>query len=223
MEFDQFAEKYKQLLDQSISISGEESEYFADYKARYLTRLLSRTYSGKVLDFGCGVGLLSGFLKRHMPMIQLDGFDPSGDSISRANPALTSRGLFTSDFDRLDRLYDLIVIANVMHHILPEQRLSTVQRLAARLHSWGKLVIFEHNPANPVTRWVVNHCPFDEDAVLLSADEVDSYLQQAGLHLSRRDYIVFLPRLLAWLRPLEPSLRWLPLGAQYVVVGEKHK
>jgi hypothetical protein len=40
--------------------------------------------------------------------------------------------------------------------------------------------------------------------------------------LMRRDYIVFMPRFLAFLRPLEPWLTWLPMGAQYVVLAEKH-
>jgi hypothetical protein len=32
---------------------------------------------------------------------------------------------------------------------------------------------------------------------------------------------VFFPRPLARLRPLEPRLRWLPLGAQMLVIGER--
>ena len=45
--------------------------------------------------------------------------------------------------------------------------------------------------------------------------------QAANLTRIRRDYIVFMPHALASLRFLEPSLAWLPLGAQYVVLGEK--
>jgi hypothetical protein len=38
----------------------------------------------------------------------------------------------------------------------------------------------------------------------------------------RRDYILFLPHVLAWLRPVEPWLAWLPMGAQYLMMAEKH-
>jgi len=31
-----------------------------------------------------------------------------------------------------------------------------------------------------------------------------------------------MPRILSWLRLLEPWLAWLPLGAQYALIGEKH-
>jgi len=222
MQFDQFAGNYKQLLDRTIALSGETSEYFAEYKARYLAHVLPHDFSGKVLDFGCGVGLLSGFLKQHLPAARVDGFDVSRDSINRVDLALSTQGLFTSDMDLLARNYDLIVVANVMHHIPATQRELIVQDLASRLAPCGKLAIFEHNPANPVTRWTVDRCPFDKDVVLLARSEISQYVEKAQLRLIRRDYIVFMPRILSWLRLLEPWLAWLPLGAQYALIGEKH-
>lgn len=221
MHFDRFAGDYRQVLDRSVAASGEDSSYFAEYKARYLRRLLGRDFSGKALDFGCGIGLLSGFLKKHLPAIQLDGYDVSQDSIRKVDGALTSQGTFTWNSTQLARDYRLIVIANVMHHIPPSDRKEVIHELGARLDRGGMLAIFEHNPANPVTRWVVERCPFDDDAILLPPRETLSYLTEAKLTRKRRDYIVFLPHFLAWMRPLESSLSWLPLGAQYVAVGEK--
>ena len=222
MQFDQFAGNYKHVLDQSIAVSGEDSSYFAEYKARYLARILGAEFSGKILDFGCGVGLLSRFIKKHLPKSRLDGFDVSRESIARIDHSLTGQGVFTSDSDHLARDYDLIVVANVMHHVAPEQREATLKELANRLAANGKLALIEHNPANPLTRRTVDRCPFDEDAILLRSAEAKSLIQSAGLTLLRRDYIVFMPRPLARLRPLEPWLSWLPLGAQYAVLGEKH-
>jgi SAM-dependent methyltransferase len=221
MQFDQFAGDYKQILDRTVAASGEDSAYFAEYKARYLSRLLGRDFSGKVLDFGCGVGLLAGFLKRYLQAAQLHGFDVSCDSIRRVDSVLTEQGLFTSEFDQLTHDYDAIIVANVMHHIAPDQRQATVQELTRRLKTHGRLVIFEHNPANPLTRLVVERCPFDKDAILLSPPETRDYFRRARLRIVRNSYIVFMPRALAWLRALEPWLAWLPLGAQYVLVGER--
>jgi trans-aconitate methyltransferase len=221
MEFDQFAGEYKQVLDKSVAFSGEESEYFAEYKARYLARLLGREFCGKVLDFGCGVGLLSGFLKRYFPRARIDGFDISRESIGRVGTELAEQGCFTSDVNQVEHDYEVIVAANVMHHVVPAERQSVVDGLAGRLISGGHLAVFEHNPVNPATRWLVEHCPFDRDVVLLAASETERYLKRARLVRLRRDYIVFMPHFLAWFRPLELWLGWLPLGAQYVVVGEK--
>jgi SAM-dependent methyltransferase len=222
MQFDRFASDYEQVLDRTVAASGEDSAYFAAYKARYLKKVLPASFSGKALDFGCGVGLLSRFLKAYLPAIRLDGFDVSRDSIGKVDDDLRSQGHFTSSAEDLDHDYELIVVANVMHHILPCQREGVVQDLTGRLAPRGILAFFEHNPANPITRCVVERCPFDADAILLSPAEMAGYLGRAKLRLMRRDYIVFMPRFLASLRPLEPWLAWLPMGAQYAVLAEKH-
>ena len=221
MEFDQFADDYKRLLDKSVAFSGEESEYFAQYKARYLARLLGSEFTGKVLDFGCGIGLLSGFLKHSFPRARIDGFDVSRESIGRVGSELAHQGLFTAELSQVAHDYELIIVANVMHHVPAAERQSTVNGLAARLIPGGRLAIFEHNPVNPATRWLVEHCPFDRGVVLVAPSETAAYLKKAKLVGLRRDYIVFMPRFLAWLRPVEPWLAGLPLGAQYVLMGEK--
>jgi SAM-dependent methyltransferase len=221
MQFDQFAGNYEQVLDRTVAPSGENSAYFAAYKARYLSRVTSRSFSGKALDFGCGVGLLSASLNTFLPGLRVDGFDVSHDSISRIGDNLKSQGHFTSTTTDLGHDYRLIVVANVMHHIAPRERQQVVQELTERLVPGGILAIFEHNPSNPITRWVVNHCPFDDDAILLPAAEARAYLSRAKLRIMRRDYIVFMPRFLALLRPLEPRLAWLPMGAQYAILAEK--
>jgi SAM-dependent methyltransferase len=221
VEFDRFADEYENIIDRSVGVSGEDSAYFAQYKALYLRRLLTPALTGKVLDFGCGVGMLCRFLRQHLPATRIDGFDVSNESIRKVDPALAAQGTFTSSPSQLAQDYCLIVIANVLHHIPPGQRQNLIEDLAGRLAQRGILAVFEHNPSNPITRWVVERCPFDGDAILLPPTETGSYLAQAKLHLKRRDYIVFMPSILAWLRPLEPRLGWLPIGAQYAILAEK--
>lgn len=222
MHFDRFAGEYEQILDRSIALSGEDSAYFAEYKAKYLRRILPQPFVGKILEFGCGVGMLAGHLKRWLPATQVDGFDVSEESIRKVDRQLTEQGIFTSSSTNLTNDYRLIVVANVMHHILREHRQEVVSDLATRLLPGGMLAIFEHNPVNPVTRWVVERCPFDDDAVLLPPAETRSYYAYANLKQLRLDYIVFMPRPLSWLRVMEPWLAWLPVGAQYALIGEKH-
>lgn len=134
---------------------------------------------------------------------------------------LSLNGIFTTSKDDLDSDYDLIVVANVFHHIPVESRKEVMRDLSQRLAAGGLLTIFEHNPANPVTCWCVDHCPFDDDAVLLPPNETIGRVRDAGLQLKRRDYTLFLPVGLGRLSGLESWLRWLPMGAQYVVVAEK--
>lgn len=222
-EFDQYAANYKHALDRSLALAGESSEYFTDYKAAYIERLLAGHGSAQVLDFGCGVGALSAALARRRPDDRIDGYDVSSASLERVEPALRAHGLFTDKLEDLRRDYDLIVLSNVMHHIPVMARQATIDDLAVRLAPGGRLLVIEHNPLNPLTRWIVAHCEFDGDAVLLRPREVKAYFAHAGLSAPRRDYILFFPKVLAALRGLEKSLRWCPAGAQYALLATRAK
>jgi 2-polyprenyl-3-methyl-5-hydroxy-6-metoxy-1,4-benzoquinol methylase len=220
-EFDKFADSYRSQLDKSVELAGESSSYFVDYKAAYIARLIGSDAPTKILDFGCGVGILSIALAEHRPDDVLHGYDVSAESLDRIPANVKSRGRFTSRLDELDRDYDLIVISNVLHHIAPAQRQTTVSDLSARLSARGRILVIEHNPLNPMTRWVVAHCPFDDDAILLPPREVKNYCANAGLTSTQRDYIVFFPKSLSALRRFEPQLGWLPAGAQYALTASR--
>ena len=84
----------------------------------------------------------------------------------------------------------------------------------------GIVVIAEHNPLNPLTRYVVGRCEFDGDAVLLSRRETDRTLRSAGLSEFECRYILFFPWRGSGLRRLELSLGRVPLGAQYLVTAK---
>jgi 2-polyprenyl-3-methyl-5-hydroxy-6-metoxy-1,4-benzoquinol methylase len=215
-EFDQFASNYKSVLDRCVALGGESSEYFTEYKAAYIDRILGAA-PAKILDFGCGVGTLSAALARHRPQDAIHGYDVSAASLDQVAPTLRERGVFTDRLDELHRDYGLIVLSNVMHHIPVDARHDTIMDLAARLAVGGRLLVIEHNPLNPLTRWIVAHCEFDDDAVLLWPDEVRRYLAAAKLSQPRRDYMLFFPKALSALRGFEGSLRWCPLGAQYAL------
>lgn len=220
-EFDTVAAKYQELVDHNVRLTGESSDYFAAYKAEYLARKVAPRAGGKLLDYGCGVGLLSRHLKSRLSEVRIDGFDVSKDSVNRVDESLRRQGTFSTDLNELGRDYDVVVLCNVLHHVKPDNRRAVIRESASRLADGGKLVVFEHNPINPLTRWAVSQCPFDEDAILLPGSETQSYFQPNELQLLWRDYIVFFPRWLGWFRPLEPSLAWCALGAQYVVVGSR--
>jgi 2-polyprenyl-3-methyl-5-hydroxy-6-metoxy-1,4-benzoquinol methylase len=218
VEFDAFASSYNEHLNHSVRISGDTSDYFAAYKAAFIARKIAPS-GGKLLDYGCGIGLLAGHLNRRFPEVQIDGFDISQDSVSQIDKSLVQQGVFTSDLRVAGHSYDVIVLANVLHHVKPANRGKLLQDIRSRLAENGKLVIFEHNPINPLTRWAVSQCVFDEDAILLTSRELLRDLRASGLRVLARDFVVFFPRYLAWLRSFEAFLRWCPLGAQYAVIA----
>jgi len=219
--FDTFAANYQELVTENIRITGETSDYFAAYKAKYIARKIALRQGSRILDYGCGVGLLAEHLMKVLPGGQVDGFDVSQESIGRVSEHLRVQGTFTTNLDALDRTYELIVLSNVLHHVTPADRQDLICKVGSRLALGGKLVIFEHNPINPLTRWAVSQCPFDEDAVLLPVGETREYFRRRELQMLWRDYIVFFPRWVKWFRPFEPFLQWCPVGAQYAVVAHR--
>jgi 2-polyprenyl-3-methyl-5-hydroxy-6-metoxy-1,4-benzoquinol methylase len=218
-EFDQFAQDYKSVLDQSLKLGGETGDYFAEYKALYTARRLGNNFSGKILDYGCGIGLLAQVLLKHLPQAVIHGYDVSALCLEQVPSHLKDQGLYTSDVNSLSKDYDLIVIANVFHHIVPALRLDVIIKLKGLLKATGRIMIFEHNPLNPLTCKIVRESPLDKVVVLLSGRETVSYLKNAGFEVRTLDYIVFFPKFLSALRWAEPFLCWLPVGAQYVIIA----
>ncbi|MEW6279168.1 MAG: class I SAM-dependent methyltransferase [Candidatus Eremiobacterota bacterium] len=194
---------------------GDGAEYYLETKALHLRRLLGSNFQGELLDFGCGIGLLSRQLVRWLPGARLNGFDVSTESVSRVDLP----GRFFSDPSQLGHGYPAIVISNVLHHVAPPERRELMRDLGERLAPGGRLVLYEHNPFNPLTRLVVSRCPLDENAILLPPNEACGYF--SSLRVERLDFLLFFPKSLAWFRPLERYLAWLPLGAQYSVVGRR--
>jgi hypothetical protein len=77
------------------------------------------------------------------------------------------------------------------------------------------MVTFEHNPLNPVTRYIVATCPFDKNAILLPARTLVRRQRQAGFSNIGVRYTGFFPGPLRALRPLERFMTGMPIGAQY--------
>jgi hypothetical protein len=85
----------------------------------------------------------------------------------------------------------------------------------------GLVMILEHNPLNPVSRYIVSRCPFDQDAVLLRRAAGARLLAGAGLRRGGHGYIAFWPRRSALIERIEQRIGWVPAGAQYYVWATK--
>jgi SAM-dependent methyltransferase len=217
-KFDRYAEAYDELCGGSIRASGESAEYFQQYKLGCLQRLgFGREVA--VLDFGCGTGTLTACLAGYYR--ELHGYDPSEGSIERARRRVPAARFHTELESVPVAHFGAAVLAGVMHHVPPSERLALLARVRDKLAPGGRLVIFEHNPYNPLTRRAVDACPFDDDAVLLPPATLRRLVSEARFRELRQDYIVFFPRFLAALRPLEPYLARVGLGAQTMTIGTK--
>jgi len=229
-EFDKFADEYAEMHARNIRASGEEPAFFAEYKVRDLRRLASRTsalapgQAGVILDFGGGVGNSTSFLQREFPGSLLLNVDVSQRSLAIARSRSDHASQIAFDGERLpfaDDSIDLALCACVFHHIPGNEHTAKLAEIRRTLKPGGLLVVYEHNPLNPLTVRAVDTCPFDADAELIRAGEMRRRFIRAGLPSARIEYRLFFPAFARALRPLERYLDWLPLGAQYLVYASK--
>lgn len=223
-DFDEYALAYDATVQQAISASGESLDFFNVQKAR-LTRTLAPQDTQRVLDFGCGVGNITRALAKEFPDASLFGADPSAESVAvarrRSNAALTFVQQPATELPFESASFDLAVAACVFHHIPSSERPRWMAELARVLRRGGRLVMFEHNPLNPLTQRVVRAVPFDANAELLRRQQAVELVHRHGFRVCRSSYYNFFPRLLSLLRPMEPHMGWIPMGAQFYVVGER--
>jgi hypothetical protein len=83
--------------------------------------------------------------------------------------------------------------------------------------------LFEHNPLNPLTKYLVRTCVFDKDAKLLKNSYAIRLLKYNDFKILVKKFIIFFPRkgVLSKVIFLEKYLQWLPLGGQYFIVAKK--
>ncbi len=215
-KFDHYAQTYRDAHQESVRISGEAPEFFAEHKLGCLERA-GVSASQRVLDYGCGTGSLTRLLSARFQVVA--GYDPSEQSLSLARQQAPKATFYGDEGSIPDERFDVAILSGVLHHVPPPERASVLAQVVRKLEPGGRLFVFEHNPYNPLTRRAVNACPFDDDAILLPPREVRALLQGASLRAVQQDYVLFFPRALAALRQLEPLLRGFPLGAQTLTMG----
>ena len=216
-EFDEFADSYDQTLKAALPAGLDEDQYFARYKIDFLAAATRNRNIRSILDFGCGAGRSLEYLASAFPRASLSGFDPSSESIRLASQRVAAAKLTTQWHDIEQNAFDVVFVANVFHHI-PRNEISTwLARCRKILTPQGKIFIFEHNPFNPVTRYVFERCPFDVDAKMIPRKELLALGRGAGLRIASTRYTLFFPKPLKIFRPLERWMGWLPIGAQYCV------
>ncbi|HUO54036.1 MAG TPA: class I SAM-dependent methyltransferase [Rhodoblastus sp.] len=224
-EFDKFAEEYHAAHTRNLAITGEAPEHFARFKAQELRHALAARRAPEpraILDFGSGIGASLPHLKAEFPDARLTAFDVSKKSLDIARARFPDCAAFVHGGDLTalgEARFDVVFAACVFHHIPRALHLGLFRDLRARLNAGGIMIVFEHNPLNPVTRHIVATCPFDENAELIGAGALAATQRAAGLTDVEKRYTGFFPHALRFLRPLEPHLAALPLGAQYYTLA----
>ena len=209
------------MTSRNVSFFSSDDSYFARLRILLVKKYLVREPK-TILEYGAGIGRNLPFLMEYFPKAEIWACDISEKSIQKINKNYSSIKTFLlRDGNYLiPAVFDVIFIAGVYHHVKPALRATLTAHVQNLMGSQGELFVFEHNPYNPVTRRLVDRCPYDEDAVLLKPFELRKLLVGAGLDIKKIRYFLYFPPFLK-LNNLEKLMSLIPLGGQYFIKAIK--
>jgi len=225
VDFDHFADSYDRALGEALAASGEDSRYFAEGRVNWLADCLRGMVftPRRLMDYGCGPGSTSPVLLERMGAASVVGVDVSERSIALARENHGSDRIQFSPIREYtpDASLDLVYCNGVFHHIPPKERAASLDFVRRSLRPGGLFCLWENNPWNPGTQYVMSRCAFDRDAIKISPSAARNLLRSAGFEILRMDFLFIFPHFLKALRPAERFLSRLPFGAQYQILCQR--
>jgi SAM-dependent methyltransferase len=221
-EFDSYNSHYSETVDASLLVPGMNLDYVTRVKSGHLLDIATETFGNlsdlSVLDIGCGIGNYHEALKGKVG--KLRGCDISIESIERAR--IRHQDVLYDGYDGVrlpyeDGTFDLAFTICVMHHVPLSSRANFVREMRRVIRAGGMALVFEHNPYNPLTRKIVDRCPFDADAVLLKQAESRCLFESSGFSDVKIRSILNFPTFGSLSRRLDRYIGKLQMGAQYVL------
>jgi len=224
-EFDEVSPNYEEVLSRGISLSGENSDYFARNRVDHTAKLHVGidAKSETIMDYGCGTGGSVRYLLDAFTPQKLIAVDISEKSLCILKTRHNTQQVITQSPPSLkpDSNCHLCFCNGVFHHILPKDRQHTAKIIYDSLQSGGYFYFWENNPWNPATHWVMSRIPFDRNAIKIFPHQAVKLLQKVGFKVKLIHYLFIFPKFLSFLRPMEKILRRFPLGCQYLVLAQK--
>ena len=220
VDFDEYATVYEDSVDRSVSFTGRNAAFYARRKVEILEDIvrpgLGSLQGVKLLDVGCGTGTTDRYLAGRVRT--LHGVDISEEMLVKAQRNVPKAKFAWYDGEKLpfaDESFDVVVAICVLHHVPVSKRFKFVSEMVRVTRPQGVVAVFEHNPYNPLTRYAVNTCELDEDAVLLSLRETGELLRESSDVEPEFRHYLFSPLGGALGCSLDRHLRRVPVGGQY--------
>ena len=226
INFDQHKESYRDDLKSAVAFIGQDLDFFTGLKVGHLLETAKMHFgdlkSLAALDVGCGIGLTDQFLVSQLG--QLHGVDIAKGVVEKAKNTNPSAHYQVYDGCRLpfaDSTFDLTFSICVMEYVPPLSRKKFIEEMYRVTRTNGLIVIFQHNPFNPLTRFVIKRCSYDDNQWQLKKSEVVNLFIGTQIDLIEQRFVLFFPWRGKIFRKIESKLSWLPVGAQYFVAGKK--
>lgn len=219
--FDEFASQYDQLLADPLRrrFAGDD-DYFIHQKCRALLRQLNaRLGAGpwRVLDVGCGQGTALSFLAPHARIV---GTDVSMAMLQQRSSGTSVVAQEPFELPFVSGSFDAAYAFCVYHHIQAADHVRHLREMSRVVRPGGLVLVFEHNPLNPITRRVFTRAPIDQGCEMIPRRRLVEVFRQAGLGQLGHGYLLFVPQILFPVFGFsEPHLARIPFGGQYYVAG----
>lgn len=233
-EFDKIAKSYEEWHSKLIKTSGFGVDFFYEYKIKEIKRILQKHKIKpplSILDFGCGIGNVDPYIRKHFPDAKIYGVDMSEESINVARAKQADYDItyevLAPDWRTLpqqfETKFDLIFISNVFHHAVVEEHDAIINYCGVHMNPASLLFAFELNPYNPAARMVFNRHdkPVDKNANLVYPRYLKNKIKDSNFRILQRNYTVFFPKALRLFMPLEKYIKFVPMGAHYYIMAEK--
>jgi SAM-dependent methyltransferase len=222
--FDEIAESYDDTIPAHVA------RHYASKRTEFI---FAKCPIGRVLDVGCGTGVLA--LRLAELGYSVVGLDPSEGMLNvmrRRAPAIPAvQGSGTNlPFD--DEEFDLTLSVATLHHIAdPAAVRSTLLEMARVTRVGGHVLVWDHNPTNPYWPLLMKRVPQDSgDERLVDLDELLGGLASGGTDPVLVRHLGFVPeftppRLIGAARLVERAIERTPglrrLCAHNVVLAVK--
>lgn len=223
-EYDDYIEGYLAAKDRQLAFSGEASEFFARYKVEKLREWLPELADqpAVILDYGCGGGWMTRYVRDQFPRAAVTGVDASSKSIAYARehyPDIEFTCVQSAELPFTEGTFDLALASGVIHHLPVAERRTCLDGVFRVIKPGGWFVMFEMNPFNPASVYVFKRSRFDRTAAMLLPASSRRLLSRYGRVKTK--YYLFFPGFLRSLRFLEPYMAKIPFGAHYACLVRK--
>lgn len=228
LDFNRAKDSYRSAIDQSVAFTGTDHAFFIAEKGRMILDLARRRFAAgrklQILDVGCGHGFVH-------PLLLGAGHEVTGVEIAeevltlaaKANPGARYLPYDGQVLPVADASFDIVTVMCVVHHVPVPQWEDFLRELRRVVRPDGVIVLFEHNPFNPVVNYLFHYGfgGMDKGATMVARRKLERLLGKAGCSGMESGYIFFTPFGSRFFRWLDRVLAWLPLGAQYMMLARK--
>jgi SAM-dependent methyltransferase len=223
--FDDVAAVYDETLP------GHVIEHYIEKRARFVTE--ASPPPGRVLDVGCGTGVLADRLAGSG--YEVVGLDPSEgmlDVMRERAPQVEAVHGSGTEMPFEDGEFDLSLSVATMHHIADRDLVqSALQEMVRVVKPGGRILVWDHNPRNPYWPYLMKRVPQDSgEERLVDLGELLAGLEAGGARPVQVEQLGLVPdftprRLLRPAAALERAAEHTPVlrrrCAHNVVLAEK--